>query len=123
MNPETFPPARGIPMELLTERGLHQAFLDVVEESRREGLPVVIDRDGAVAELPHDQLGSEVQFARERIAELTAEIEERARLQQRLKAPRVPFSGTTEHLKSMPPWSGGPTADEIIREDRDSRGW
>ena len=74
MNPETFPPARGIPMELLTERGLHQAFLEVVEDSRREGLPVVIDRDGAVAELMPDQLGGDVQFARNRIAELSAEI-------------------------------------------------
>ena len=74
MKPETFPPALGIPMELLTERGLHSAFLDVVEESRREGLPVVIDRDGAVAEVMPDQLGGELQFARNRIAELTAEI-------------------------------------------------
>ena len=121
MKPETFPPAHGIPMELLTERSLHQVFLDVVEDSRREGLPVVIDRDGTVAELPPDQLGGEVQFACERIAELTAEIEERARLQQLLRAPRVPFSGTTEHLKSMPPWAGEPTADEIIPKDRDSR--
>ncbi len=34
-----------------------------------------------------------------------------------------PFTGTREHLAKMPPWSGGPTAEEIIREDRDSRGW
>ncbi len=61
-------------MELLTERGLHEAFLGVVEDSRREGLPVVIDRNGTVAELMPDQLGNEVQFARNRIAELTAEI-------------------------------------------------
>lgn len=63
-------------MELLTERGLHRAFLEVVEESRREGLPVVIDRNGAVAELMPDELGGEVQFARNRIAELTARISE-----------------------------------------------
>ena len=74
MKPETFPPAHGIPMELLTERGLHAAFLDVVEESRREGLPVVIDRQGTVAEVMPDELGSELQFARNRIAELSAEI-------------------------------------------------
>lgn len=61
-------------MELLTERGLHVAFLDVVEESRREGLPVVIDRQGTVEEVMPDQLGTELQFARNRIAELTAEI-------------------------------------------------
>ena len=35
--------------------------------------------------------------------------------------PRKLFSGAAEHLASMPPWRGGPTADEIIREDRDSR--
>ena len=36
---------------------------------------------------------------------------------------RKPFTGTREHLKSMPKWRGGPTADEIVREDRDARGW
>ncbi len=34
-----------------------------------------------------------------------------------------PFSGTREHLASMPKWKDGPTADEIIRADRDGRGW
>ena len=38
-------------------------------------------------------------------------------------APRKVFTGTREHLKTMPKWSGGPTADELIREDRDARGW
>jgi prevent-host-death family protein len=38
-------------------------------------------------------------------------------------AQRKPFQGTREHLKTMPPWGGGPTADEIVREDRDGRGW
>ena len=33
-----------------------------------------------------------------------------------------PFTGTWEHLAKMPKWSGGPTADELIREDRDARG-
>jgi len=37
--------------------------------------------------------------------------------------PRKVFTGTLEHLKKMPPWRGGPTAEEIVREDRDSRGW
>ena len=37
--------------------------------------------------------------------------------------PRNRFSGAAAHLAKMPPWRGGPTADEIIREDRDSRGW
>ena len=36
---------------------------------------------------------------------------------------RKPFQGTREHLKTMPKWRGGPTAEEIVREDRDGRGW
>ena len=36
---------------------------------------------------------------------------------------RKPFTGTREHLKTMPKWRDGPTADEIVREDRDARGW
>ena len=36
---------------------------------------------------------------------------------------RKPFLGTREHLKTMPPWRGGATAEEIVREDRDARGW
>lgn len=37
---------------------------------------------------------------------------------------RQPFSGTREHLKTMPKWKKGDlTADEIIRADRDGRGW
>jgi prevent-host-death family protein len=36
---------------------------------------------------------------------------------------RKVFTGTWEHLKKMPPWRGGPTAEEIVREDRDARGW
>jgi prevent-host-death family protein len=36
---------------------------------------------------------------------------------------RKVFTGTWEHLKKMPPWRGGATAEEIIRADRDGRGW
>ena len=37
---------------------------------------------------------------------------------------RKPFSGTREHLQTMPKWKEGDlTADEIIRADRDGRGW
>ncbi len=36
---------------------------------------------------------------------------------------RKVFLGTAEHLKRMPKWDGGMTAEEIIREDRDSKGW
>jgi prevent-host-death family protein len=41
----------------------------------------------------------------------------------RAERSRKVFTGTREHLKQMPPWRGGPTAEEIVREDRDSRGW
>lgn len=40
-----------------------------------------------------------------------------------LRAQRQPFTGTREHLKAMPKWRGGPTAEELVREDRDGRGW
>ena len=38
------------------------------------------------------------------------------------KARKV-FTGTLEHLKKMPMQTEGPFADEIIRADRDGRGW
>ena len=41
----------------------------------------------------------------------------------RLAAGRKVFTGTREHLKQMPAWAGGPTAEALIREDRDGRGW
>lgn len=40
----------------------------------------------------------------------------------RPKARKV-FTGTWEHLKAMPMQTEGPFADEIIRADRDGRGW
>ena len=73
MNDE-FPLVPGIPMHLLTERGLNEAFLDVVERHRREGLPVVVRREGKVVGVPVDQLLPELTKARNRIAELSAEI-------------------------------------------------
>lgn len=33
-----------------------------------------------------------------------------------------PFTGTREHLQTMPQWRGGLTGQEIIRADRDERG-
>ena len=83
MNPETFPLARGIPMELLTERGLNRAFIKVVEEHRRDGRPVVTTRDGKPALVPAEQLTEDLIAARNRIAELDAEI---------AKFQRSPFS-------------------------------
>jgi hypothetical protein len=82
MNDE-FPLVPGIPMHLLTERGLNEAFLDVVERHRREGIPVVVRREGKVVGVPVDQLLPELIKARNRIAELTAEIS---------KFERSPFS-------------------------------
>jgi len=36
---------------------------------------------------------------------------------------RKVFPGSLDHLATMPAWTGGPTAEEIIRDDRDGRGW
>jgi prevent-host-death family protein len=36
---------------------------------------------------------------------------------------RKVFTGTWDHLKKMPMQTEGPFADEIIRADRDGRGW
>jgi hypothetical protein len=83
MNPETFPLARGIPMELLTERGLNRAFIKVVEEHRRDGRPVVTTSGGKPTLIPPEQLVEDVKAARDRIAELDAEI---------AKFQRAPFS-------------------------------
>ena len=71
---DEFPLAPGIPMHLLTERGLNEAFLDVVEKHRRDGLPVVVRREGRVIQLPTEELFPEVNAAKNRIAELTVEI-------------------------------------------------
>jgi prevent-host-death family protein len=38
------------------------------------------------------------------------------------KPARKPFGGTWEHLAKIP-WRGGPDSTQLIREDRDSRGW
>ena len=37
--------------------------------------------------------------------------------------PRKVFTGTWEHLRTMPMQTEGPFAEEIIRADRDGRGW
>jgi prevent-host-death family protein len=39
------------------------------------------------------------------------------------KLERKVFTGMGEHLKSMPVQTKGPFADEIVRADRDGRGW
>jgi len=71
-------------MELLTERGLNRAFIKVVDEQRRDGRSVVTRRAGQPALVPANLLEEEVKAARQRIAELDAEI---------AKCERSPFSG------------------------------
>jgi hypothetical protein len=74
MNPETFPLANGVPMELLTECGLNRAFIQVVEQHRRDGRPVVTRRGGELVSIPANELTEEVTAARQRMAELDLEI-------------------------------------------------
>ena len=76
MNAKPFPPAHGVPMHLLSERALNEAFLATIEEHRRDGRPLVIDRKGQVAIVPADELAEEARFAHTRIAELDAQIAE-----------------------------------------------
>ena len=63
-------------MHLLSERGLNEAFLATVKEHRRDGRPLVVDREGAVAVLPAAELGDEIRYAQLRIAELDRQIAE-----------------------------------------------
>lgn len=53
---------------------------------------------------------------------ITSDGSPKARLVPMAQQARKVFTGTREHLKKMPPWRGGVTADELIREDRDARG-
>lgn len=41
----------------------------------------------------------------------------------KVRKARKLFPGSLAHLATMPTWTGGPTAEEIIRADRDGRGW
>ena len=64
------------------------------------------------------------EVARGREVVITSDGKPKARLvPMEIGAQRVPFTGTREHLKTMPKWRGGPTAEEIVREDRDGRDW
>lgn len=54
---------------------------------------------------------------------ITSDGKPKAKLVKAEAERRKVFTGTWEHLKKMPPWRGGPTAEEIIRADRDGRGW
>ena len=64
-----------------------------------------------------------VEVAAGREVVITSDGVPKARLVPMNREPeRKVFTGTWEHLARMPKWSGGPTADELIREDRDARG-
>ncbi len=80
---KTFPLANGVPMHLLSELGLHESFLDCVELHRRDDLPMALNRAGLSEFVPVEQLMPEISRAKNRIAELTAEI---------AKFERSPFS-------------------------------
>ena len=71
-----FPLANGIPMHLLSELGLHESFLDCVEQHRRDGLPMALNRAGRSELIPVEAITPEITRARSRIAELTAKIGE-----------------------------------------------
>ena len=71
---KTFPLANGVPMHLLSELGLHESFLECVEQHRRDGLPMALNRAGTSELVSVDDLVPEVTRARNRIAELSAEI-------------------------------------------------
>ena len=54
---------------------------------------------------------------------ITSDGKPKARLVAAEASPRRVWQGAAKHLARMPKWSGGPTAEELIREDRDGRGW
>ena len=71
---KTFPLANGIPMHLLSELGLHESFLECVEQHRKDGLPMALNRSGGSELVPVENLTPEITRARNRIAELLSEI-------------------------------------------------
>lgn len=54
---------------------------------------------------------------------ITSDGEPKAVLSPVHRRQRKVFTGTWEHLKKMPVQTEGPFAEEIIRADRDGRGW
>ena len=61
-------------MHLLSELGLHESFVECVEQHRRDGLPMVLNRSGRSEMVPVENLMPELTRARNRIAELTTAI-------------------------------------------------
>ena len=54
---------------------------------------------------------------------ITSDGKPKARLVKAGTKPRKLFTGMGDFLKTMPMQTEGPFADEIIRADRDGRGW
>jgi len=54
---------------------------------------------------------------------ITSDGKPKARLVRAAAGPRKVFTGMGDFLQSMPVQTEGPLADEIIRADRDGRGW
>jgi prevent-host-death family protein len=100
---------------------LQEAPPSVVQEiAQIAGIGQVISVRAAKAHLS----GLLEEVARGREVVITSGGKPKARLvPMEMGAQRVPFTGTREHLKTMPKWRGGPTAEEIVREDRDGRDW
>jgi hypothetical protein len=61
-------------MHLLSELGLHESFLECVEQHRRDGLPMALNRQGRSELVSVENLTPEITRARNRITELSAEI-------------------------------------------------
>ena len=106
--------------EAMIMRGNDDATMSSVvrEFSEMPGVGHTISVRAAKAHL--SGLLDEVAAGREVV--ITSDGVPKARLVPMTERPRKVFTGTREHLKKMPPWRGGPTADELIREDRDARG-
>ena len=105
----------------ITSVGEEETVSSVVREmAPRPGLGLTISVRAAKAHL--SGLLDEVAAGREVV--ITSDGVPKARLvPMNQKRERKVFTGTWEHLARMPKWNGGPTAEELIREDRDSRGW
>jgi hypothetical protein len=71
---KTFPLANGVPMHLLSELGLHESFLECVEQHRKDGMPMALNRSGKSELVPVEDLIPEITHARNRIAELNSEV-------------------------------------------------
>jgi len=54
---------------------------------------------------------------------ITSDGKPKAKLVASVAGERKVFQGMGDYLKSMPMQTKGPFADEIVRADRDGRGW